>query len=227
MFRAQRDRSFNFSKRLLKTLSLRKEEEDEGLRYLAQLDAQAADNVLLPDQTHESDDSEDSDEEFILDPEDEPQQTASSTRNYMDMGPIGDLLEATTVSGREATVLFSSYEVAKQRSNGADVIDVSQLVSHSKVHYTRVQVSVRVRVLYSFIGILITLSVAYLILNTDIINEIKTARHAVSRRSTRLRDQEWGIRRRKRRWQRPPAKPRMTCCPCLCCAGSWVRARPP
>ena len=139
----------------LKTASLRKEEEDKGLQYLSQLDAQTVENVLLPDLINKSEDSDDSDEEYIVDPEDEPPQTAS-VRNYMDMGPIGDLLESTTVSGREATVLFSSYEVAKQRSNGADVIDVSQLVSHSKVYYTRVQVSVIVRVLYYFIGIFIS-----------------------------------------------------------------------
>ena len=146
-FRGQRDRSFTISMGALKTRSVLEEKEEEAyiaLRYLEQLDLQAYEYLLTNDSDDDSDrEVNDSDEEYIVDPEDlEPPQSASSVRNYMDLGPVGDILESTTVSGPQAFALISSYEVAKQRANGAEVFDASQFVSCSKLYYARVKVSV-------------------------------------------------------------------------------------
>ena len=75
----------------LKTRSVLEEKEEEAyiaLRYLEQLDLQAYEYLLTNDSDDDSDrEVNDSDEEYIVDPEDlEPPQSASSVRNYMDRG---------------------------------------------------------------------------------------------------------------------------------------------
>ena len=113
---------------VFKTLS----EEETNISLLTEESAESSDDEEFVPNPELEEDSE----ETKSDTEDEDMAaTHVSKRNEMDIEEVALMAETSGVKdfgNRRIAAMLSSYEIARQRSEGRKEIDVSKLISHKK-----------------------------------------------------------------------------------------------